>query len=205
MSGPSTARIGSTTDRLAATVSEIFAPAVLLTLFLAAAALQSAAWPGSVLLAAVAVAFTTALPLLGVLLLVRRGRLVDHHISDRRQRSPVLAGTLVSIGVGLALLVALDAPRLLVVAVICTVAGVVSVLVVNLWWKLSAHSAVAVFVAVGALGLVGVSAVPLMLVPAAVGWSRVRLSAHTPGQVVAGSVVGAVIGSAFALLAAPLP
>jgi membrane-associated phospholipid phosphatase len=201
VSGRSTARTRSTTDRAAVAVSEIFAPAVLLSLFLVTVALRAAAWPGSALLAAVAVGFTTALPLAGVLLLVRHGRLVDHHISDRRQRSPILAATLASIGAGLALLLLLDAPPPVIGAVLCTVAGVVSVLVVNLWWKLSAHSAVAVFVVVGALALFGAWAAPLALIPAAVGWSRVRLSAHTPGQVVAGAAIGAAIGSAFALLA----
>jgi hypothetical protein len=189
-------------DRLAVAVSEVFAPAVLLSLFLVLAALHSAAWPESVLLAAVAVGFTAALPLLGVIALVRRGHLVDHHISDRRQRLPVLAGTLVSIGIGLALLLRLDAPAAVVGAVVCTVAGVLAVLVVNLWWKLSAHSAVAVFAVVGMLALFGAWASPLVLVPAAVGWSRVRLLAHTPGQVAAGYAVGALIGGAFALLVA---
>ncbi|MHA7207866.1 phosphatase PAP2 family protein [Arthrobacter sp. MDT1-65] len=197
MTAPMSTVRRSGTDRLAVTVSEVFAPAVLVSLFLVVTAFRAAPWPGGLLLAAVAVGFTTALPLLGVIALVRRGRLVDHHISDRRQRGPVLAATLVSIGVGLALLVLLDAPPVLVGAVLCTVVGVVLVLVVNLWWKLSAHSAVAVFVAVGILGLFGPWASPLLLVPTAVGWSRVRLRAHTPGQVVAGYAVGAVIGGAF--------
>ncbi|WP_104179734.1 phosphatase PAP2 family protein [Arthrobacter sp. B0490] len=202
MTAPSSMRRLQGTDRLAAAVSEVFAPAVLVSLFLVVAAFYAAPWPGSLLLAAVAVCFTTALPLLGVIALVRRGRLVDHHISDRRQRGPVLAATLGSIGAGLALLILLDAPPVLLGAVLCTVAGVVLVLVVNLWWKLSAHSAVAVFVAVGTVGLFGPWASPLLLVPAVVGWSRVRLRAHTPAQVVAGYAVGAVIGGAFARLVA---
>lgn len=185
---------------LAVAVSEVFAPAILLSVFLAVAAVGASPWPRSGLLALAAVGFTTALPLLVVVVLVRRGHLVDHHISDRRQRTPVLAGTLVSIGVGLMLLLLLDAPRVLLGAVLCTVGGVIVVLVVNLWWKLSAHSAVAVFAVTGCIVLFGRWACLLLLIPAAVGWSRVRLQAHTPAQVLAGYALGAAIGAAFALV-----
>ncbi|WP_394251916.1 phosphatase PAP2 family protein [Arthrobacter pityocampae] len=197
----------SPTHRVAAAISELCAPAVLVTLFLVATAIGAAGWPGGALQAVVAATFTTVLPLAVVLVLVRAGRLTDHHISERRQRAPVLAGTLLSIGVGLCLLALLDAPWALVAAVWCTVAGVALVLVVNLWWKLSAHSAVAVFVTCGAVAvfvtcgavtIAGPAALLLLPMPVAVGWSRVRLGAHTAGQVAAGFLVGGVIGLAFA-------
>ncbi|MFJ6002304.1 phosphatidic acid phosphatase [Arthrobacter sp. NPDC092385] len=173
-----------------------------MTLFLVSAALGAAGWPDGIPAAVVAVGFTTGLPLAGVLLLVRSGHLSDHHISDRRQRAPVLAATLVSIAAGLGVLALLDTPRAVLAAVLSTVAGVVAVLVVNLWWKLSAHCAVAAFVTVGSFSLFGTGAAPLALMSAAVGWSRVRLGAHTPAQVAAGYLVGAVIGAAFAVFLA---
>ncbi|WP_241521704.1 phosphatidic acid phosphatase [Arthrobacter pityocampae] len=188
----------SRAHRIAAAISELCAPAVLVTLFLVATAIGAAGWPGGALQAGVAATFTTVLPLAAVLVLVRAGRLTDHHISERRQRAPVLAGTLLSIGVGLCILALLDAPWALVAAVWCTVAGVALVLVVNLWWKLSAHSAVAVFVTCGAVTIAGPAALLLLPMPVAVGWSRVRLGAHTAGQVAAGFLVGGVIGLAFA-------
>ena len=185
---------------LATAVSEGCAPAVLVTLFLLVVAFGAVGWPEGLLYSLVAVGFTTALPLAAVVSLVRLGRLTDHHISDRRQRAPVLAASLSSITVGLVLLVALDAPGNLLAAVISTVGGVVAVLVVNLWWKLSAHSAVAVFVAVGSVALLGPWAGVLVAVPAIVGWSRVHLRVHTQAQVVAGYLVGAAIGAAFTLV-----
>jgi hypothetical protein len=197
-----TARERSAGRSLAAAISEVFAPAILVSVFLLVAAVRSAGGPGGILPGVIAVVFTAALPFAGVLLLVHRGYLVDHHISDRRQRGPVLAATLVSIGVGLLLLTLLHAPWAVTGTVLCTVGGVVAVLVVNLWWKLSAHSAVAVFFVVGIVALLGPKAAPLLLVPPAVGWSRVRLRAHTPAQVWAGCLVGAVIGTAFAVFVA---
>lgn len=186
--------------RVAVAVSEVFAPAVLVSLFLVLVSTTSAPWPQSALFALVSVGFTTALPLGWVLALVRRGLLTDHHISRREQRAPVLAAAVVSIVVGILVLGLVGAPEAILVAVVSTIAGVVMVLAVNLWWKLSAHSAVAVFVTIGGILVTGPAAVPLALVPAAVGWSRVHLRAHTPLQVLAGYGVGAVIGAFYALL-----
>ena len=191
-----------TTQGAAHLISEVCAPAVLVTAFLLLSVLGGAPWPEAAWYAAIAVLFTTALPLGGVLLLVRRGVLTDHHISDRRQRAPVLSGALVSIGAGLLLLVVLGAPWRVTGTVVCTVVGVVAVLLVNLWWKLSAHSAVAMFVVVGSISLLGLWAVVLVPVPLAVGWARVHLRAHTPTQVAAGFMVGLVIGACFHLLVA---
>lgn len=203
MSDARTSR-GRSASRVAATgISEACAPAVLVSLFLLVVAFGSATWPESLQYALVAVGLTTAIPLAGVLVLVRRGHVTDHHVSDRRQRAPVLAGALISIAVGLVVLMLIDAPWAVVGAVLCTVGGVVVVLLVNLWWKLSAHSAVALFVTVGAISLFGPAASVLVVMPLAVGWSRVRLRAHTPAQVAAGHVIGAVIGAAFALFVAP--
>lgn len=181
-------------------ISEAFAPAILVTAFVLLSVLGGAPSPHAGVYAVIAVFFTTVLPLGGVLLLVRRGLVTDHHISDRRQRPPVLAGALVSIAAGLFLLLLVGAPWRVTGTVLCTVAGVVAVLVVNLWWKLSAHSAVAVFVVVGSMSLLGGWAAVLVPVPIAVGWARVRLRAHTPAQVAAGVVVGLLIGAGFHLL-----
>lgn len=183
-------------------VSEIFAPAVLVTGFLLLSTLTGSGWPMAVAYAVVAVVFTTALPLGVIVLLVRRGRITDHHISDRRQRAPILAAALVSITIGLILLVLLDAPWRVTGTVVCTIAGLVAVLLVNLWWKLSAHSAVAMFVVVGTASLVGPWGWLTAPMALAVGWSRVRLRAHTPAQAIAGAAVGVLIGVGFAVLVA---
>ncbi|MDG4809499.1 phosphoesterase PA-phosphatase [Micromonospora sp. WMMD1120] len=132
---------------------------------------------------------------------VRRGRLTDHHIRERRQRAKPLAYGLLSVLVGLAVLVGLDAPRT-VVAVVVVMFGVgVAVTVINLLWKLSIHAAVAAGSAAILVIVHGVVLLILIPVVAAVGWSRVQLREHTTGQVVAGAAVGlAVAAPTFLLL-----
>ncbi len=59
--------------------------------------------------------------------------------------------------------------------------------IVTIWWKISYHAASAAGLVVFALALGDATiALPLTALAVAVGWARVRLQRHTPGQVVAG-------------------
>lgn len=58
---------------------------------------------------------------------------------------------------------------------------------VTCWWKISYHAAGAAGLAVVALSLGEPStALPLLALPAVVGWARIWLGRHTPSQVLAG-------------------
>jgi len=130
------------------------------------------------------------LPLAAVVLLVARGKVTDHHVSDRRQRAPVLAMAGVSLLAGLALLLAINAPRSVIAMVLATVGGVVVLAAISLFWKISGHAGSIAFTTVVAVLMLGGPWVPLLLLIPAVCWSRVVLRAHTVAQVVAGAAVG---------------
>ncbi|QHC67453.1 phosphatase PAP2 family protein [Rathayibacter sp. VKM Ac-2759] len=186
--GPLAARIAT----------EAFSPAVLAVLVpvvvgarVADPPLLGVAW------GALAALFVGVLPYLVIRLLMRSGRIRgDHHVPDRRERALPIGLALVSIAVGLVLLAALGAPPAVTTFGLVTVAVVVAVGVVNLAWKLSGHAAVVATCAVVVLIAYGpwslVVTVPIALWT---GWSRVRLGAHTPAQVLAGGLVGAVLAS----------
>jgi membrane-associated phospholipid phosphatase len=147
-------------------------------------------FPGTVWFGAVAVLFVCVLPLAAVVLLVRLGKVTDHHVSDRRQRAPVLAMSVVSLLAGLAVLLAINAPNSVIVVVLAIVGGVVVLAVISLFWKISGHAGAIALTTVIAVLILGVQWLPLLLLVPAVAWSRVVLRAHTVAQVVAGAVVG---------------
>ena len=70
------------------------------------------------------------------------------------------------------------------------------------WWKLSLHMAFIVFAAslllAGAAGWAGLVALVFV---ALVAWSRLTLQRHVPRDLLAGAVVGAAAGIAFAIVA----
>ena len=188
----------SSARRAAALFTEIFAPAVLITALLVLASVHQAGLAG-LGPALVAITFVTAIPFAAVYLLTKRGRVTDHHVGERRQRAPILLGALVSIAVGIYVLLRIGAPQGLVVMIISTVLGIVLVLAVNLFWKLSAHAAVGVFFTVASTVMLGPWGLATVLVPLAVGWSRVVLGAHTRAQVACGFAVGLFVGLAYAV------
>ncbi|MGX6600984.1 phosphoesterase PA-phosphatase [Micromonosporaceae bacterium Da 78-11] len=189
-------------DRLARLTTEVFAPAVLVAVLLLVVGWQAGAQPGvSRWWGLPAALFTAGIPMAYVLRGVRRGRLTSHHITERElRRGPLLFG-IASVAVGTAALALLGAPRELLALLAAGFTGLVVFAAVTAFWKMSIHAGVAagtvaVLVAVyGPVALAGVPLVPLIC------WSRLRLSAHTLGQVVAGTLVGAVIaGTVFPAL-----
>ncbi|MFF5176922.1 phosphoesterase PA-phosphatase [Micromonospora sp. NPDC000316] len=188
--------------RIARLVTELTAPAVLVSLLMIAVSWHSSPSNGRGLAwGLLAALFVTGIPFAYIVGGVRRGRFTDHHIGRREQRRvPLLVG-LGSVAAGLALLTVLGAPRPLLALAVAGLVGLVVAVSVSHWWKMSIHSAVAA----GTLVILSMTFGPGLLVAApllaVVGWSRVRLRDHTVPQVLAGGVLGALIAAlAFGLL-----
>lgn len=180
-------------NRTAAWLTEVFQPPVVVTLVLLISPVIEPGFPGTIGYGALAALFVCVLPLLLLLLLVRLGKVTDHHVSNRRQRAPVLLMALGSVTAGLVVLAATQAPRSVVVTVLAIVAGIVVLAAVSPFWKISGHAAAIASSAVISVLMLGPAWLPLVLLIPAVGWSRVVLRAHTLAQVVAGSLFGAVV------------
>lgn len=177
-------------NRVARVITEALQPPVTVALLLLLSPAMEPGFPGTVWFGAVAVLFVCVLPLAAVVLLVRLGKVTDHHVSDRKQRAPVLAMSVVSLLAGLAVLLAINAPYSVIVVVLAIVGGVVVLAVISLFWKISGHAGAMALTAVISVLILGVQWLPLLLLVPAVGWSRVVLRAHTVAQVVAGALVG---------------
>ncbi len=131
---------------------------------------------------------------------VKAGKWSDHHVSNRHQRhTPLLVG-LVCIATASVLLAVVHAPRELLALVLSQLVGLVVVMTITRFWKVSVHSSASgglvgiLIVMFGFWALLGV--VPL----AVVAWSRTVLDAHTWPQV----IVGAASGATVALTVFPL-
>lgn len=180
-------------NRAAKWLTETFQPPVVVTIQLLASPVTDPGFPETVVYGALAALFVCVIPLVLLLVLVRLGKVTDHHVSDRKQRAPVLLMALGSILAGLLVLAALGAPQSVVAMVLAVVGGVVVLAVVSPFWKMSGHAAAISCSAVIAVLMLGVAWIPLLLLVPAVGWSRVVLRAHTVAQVVAGSLFGGVV------------
>lgn len=174
-------------------LTEVFQPPVVVSIQLLISPLTEAGFPGTMGYGALAALFVCVLPLVVLLVLVRLGKVTDHLVSDRRQRAPVLLMALACIAVGLLVLDTVNAPQSVTAMVLAVVGGVAVLAVVSPFWKMSGHAAAVSCAAVVLVLMLGAAWAPLLLLVPAVGWSRVVLRAHTPGQVVAGSLFGGVV------------
>jgi membrane-associated phospholipid phosphatase len=176
--------------RWAVWASEALAPTVLAAVVPVVVGGAAAGWPG-VGLAAVGALVAVVPGLVLVLHLVRSGRVVDHHLSDRADRPRVLGAVLVGVVASALLQVVLGAPPALRVLFAAMAALLAVVVVVSTRWKVSLHAAAAAAslgALVAALGPWALAGGPLVALLAS---ARVRLGAHTPAQVVAGLALGA--------------
>ncbi|MDE8667911.1 phosphatase PAP2 family protein [Pseudarthrobacter sp. H3Y2-7] len=180
-------------NRTARWLTEAFQPPVVVTLQLLISPVIEPGFPGTIGYGALAAVFVCVLPLFLLLILVRLGKVTDHHVSDRRQRAPVLLMALACVIAGLVVLSAVGSPRSVVVMVLGIVAGIVMLAAVSPFWKISGHAAAVSSAAAISVLMLGPAWLPLLILIPAVGWSRVVLRAHTLAQVVAGSLFGGLV------------
>lgn len=192
-------------------VSDVFSPLLVPTYgcFVALWLTRMAYLPmGIRLWTLVGIAAITALaPATVIFVLIRLGKVSNTSISDRRQRPiPYLASIVCYIG-ACVFLTALKAPVWLIV--FYAGAGVISFisLIVNHWWKISAHTAGIASLAGGIFWLARTGLIlhgALLWVSAAfflvgiMAWARLYLRHHTLMQTFAGAVLG--FGTVLCLL-----
>ncbi len=180
--------------RLARVVTEVFAPTPMAMLAVAIVAWWTARTPLQALTwALIGIAFAPLLPFLHLIRQIRRGAITDHHVQRREQRPQILLLALGSTAIGFILLATLGAPPGLI-ALLATGATALGVaLLITLRWKISVHvGVIAGLVVVYAL-LLGPRALLLTPLIPLVAWARVALGAHTPAQVIAGGIIGALV------------
>ncbi len=191
----------TTRRRLARIITELLAPVPVATILLFVVAWHSThslaralAWGG------VSALFATLVPLLYLLRGVRRRQFTDRHVRLREQRPLAFLVGIASLLIGLALMLALGAPRELVALVAAMGVGLITSFLVTLLWKISIHVAVVA----GAVVILALVFGPLLLVlgplVALVGWARVEVADHTPAQVIAGSGLGAAVAAVVFVL-----
>lgn len=187
--------------RLAQVVTEISGPGVCAAAGLLTVAVHTAGNGAGAAWGAAAAVLAAGVPMAYIAKGVRAGRWDDHHIGERRSRTVPLIVAATSVAVCVVVLIAVRAPRELVALVVAMLVGLLVVMTVTRWWKVSIHTSVAAGLLAILVILFGPWALAGLPVLAAVAWSRTVLDAHTWPQVVVGAALGgAVASTVFPLL-----
>lgn len=149
--------------------------------------------------AATVVAFVLAgsiLPMLWMMVRrVRSGAWTDHDVSVREQRRGMYPVALALVTATILLLLLTDPSRSVLRGTVAVLALIVSASIINLWLKVSLHTAFAWFTAVCLSSMSFALGLGAGLVALAVAWSRVELRRHTLPEVVGGVLLGATVGA----------
>lgn len=127
--------------------------------------------------------------IIGVLL----GIFSNLDVSKREQRPLLFSFSAFAIFCYLLSLIILDGPKILFLALLATILGLIILVIINRWIKASIHVATATSVILLIVIVYrGYSFFLLSLIPP-LAWSRVKMKKHTPMETVIGSILGAVI------------
>ena len=128
---------------------------------------------------------------------VRRGRWAHVDASATHERSTLNRFLLIALASGAILVAWRGGQPLFALGLALSAAMILAAMLTARWCKLSLHLAFVVFAAclLRELGLVWM--LVALLFAATVAWSRLALQRHTPRDLVAGAVAGALAGLAF--------
>src|SRR4030042_1329163 len=128
-----------------------------------------------------------------IIYLLRQGKLDDFFIAAREQRTRVYVIGCLSAAAGCITLAVLGAPDILVAGFITGVSTAFIFAFINLWWKISLHTAIvaaSATILVMMYGWVAAGTVALVLLTA---WSRIELECHSLTQTVSGALLATLL------------
>ena len=182
--------------RAARAITELLSPAVVVVALPLAVAWHGtgydlAATAGWGLLVAV---FYSVIPMVIMVRGARRGKWDGHWVRERERRLVPFLLCLVSTLVGLGIMLGGAAPREVIALSGSMIATLLACLAITQWWKVSVHATVAGGAVATIVLLYGPWYLLLVAAVALVCWSRVVVEDHTVAQVVAGALLGPIVG-----------
>ena len=130
-----------------------------------------------------------------VIYMVSKKKLDGIFINPRQQRHRIYLLAIICAIIGYFVLVALDAPPLLVTTFIAGLVAVIIFMIINLFWKISLHTAFITASATVLIIVYGTIAAWTALFVPLVAWARIEMRLHTPAQVFCGALSACAIVS----------
>lgn len=141
----------------------------------------------------VGVLFAGILPMVVIYVMFRRGVISDIYASDRQRRLTPFLGALVCYAVGLAALISLGSPFVLVSLMACYFGNTLAMALISTRWKISIHAAGIAGPSSFLIRQIDAGLWPFSLLTIPICWARWRLKAHSVGQLAAGVVLTAAL------------
>jgi hypothetical protein len=175
--------------------SDVLSPPVVWALLAFPVAFRFAPSRGEALLwAVVYTVLVCLLPAGFIVWMVRRGSIGDIHMKERRERFLPFIVSILCAAITWLVLSLMNASPAMPLMSVFTLAHLAVMMLITVWWQISMH-AMSISGAIVAIGIVFglLPAVVISPLIPLVGTARLRLERHTLAQVIAGTLVGALV------------
>lgn len=146
-------------------------------------------WNEFLIINSVSVFFGSLLPILIILIWVKRKK-IEMDIPAKEDRMYPLLTVILSYLIGVIILYSLNAPPIITVLMFCYFSIAIVVVLISHFWKISLHSMGMAGPATALIYVFGIPGIVFSLIVPPVMWSRVYLKKHTISQVIAGACLG---------------
>lgn len=180
-------------------VSDVISPPVVWAVLVIPVAIHySETTIGAIFWASLYAIFICLLPISYVAYNVWKGNISDLHMKNRKERMRPLLVTILCTAIVWFLLKVLGAPRVFPILALLSLIQITVIAIITLGWQISMHT-MSIAGAVVAIGMIfsveaGLWLSPLVPLVAA---ARLTLKRHTPAQVIAGTILGALLPAMF--------
>ena len=181
----------NTKHLIARIISTLFVPPsfplILFTLF----ALKYESDPHKILLLVlVTITFSFSFPIILFIILRKQGRIVNADAAIKEERTfPFIISTLFY-AIGILILIKAQINIVSIAFWFCYITNTIFIIIINKYWKISAHMMGAAGPFAAVCFVYGFSALPFILILFMIGWSRIFLKCHNIYQVLAGGLLG---------------
>lgn len=134
--------------------------------------------------------FGFILPILLFVYLRKKGKIADQDALIKEERNFPFFIALLFYSTGLIILVISDINIISIAFWFCYISNTILIMIINRYWKISAHVMGAAGPAAVLLYLFGAESFLFFILIAAIGWARIQLKCHNFDQVLAGAFIG---------------
>lgn len=180
-------RIANLTSNILNPVLVCLAIIILLSFASAPSTLDAIKW------ALISIAMSVVPVFLGIIYLVRNGKLDAFFTNVREQRTKIYLLGCLCVSVSCITLAYLRAPSILVAAYATGLSTALTFTFINLWWKISLHTALVAASATVLVMLYGWAAAATVALVPLTAWARIELEYHSLAQAISGALLAALI------------
>ena len=142
------------------------------------------------LLVLVTITFSFSFPIILFIILGKQGKIVNSDATIKEERTfPFIISTLFY-AIGILILIKAQINIVSIAFWFCYITNTIFIIIINKFWKISAHMLGAAGPFAAVCFVYGLSALPVILILFMIGWSRIFLKCHNIYQVLAGGLLG---------------